>query len=59
MHGLIFLIDKNHPFQVEVDSPVEGKPSTPITQFPRWRCFIWQLFVNFRAGRKHVMLHNK
>ena len=57
MHVLILLIDKSPSFEVEVENPIEGKPSTPITWFPRWRCFIWHLFVDFRDGRKHVMLH--
>ena len=59
MPTLIVFIDKNPPFEVEVDPPVEGKPSTSITQFPRWRCFIWHLFVDFRDSRVHDMLHRR
>ena len=47
---LILLIDKNSPIEVEVENPVEGKPSTPITQFPRWqylfgKCLIFTIVV--------------
>ena len=34
---LIVFIDKNSPFEVEVEPPVDGKPSTLITQFPSWQ----------------------
>ena len=47
MNILILLIDKNHSFEVEVEPPVEGKPSTPITQFPRWQCFYLTFVVVF------------
>ena len=56
---LILLIDKNPSFEVEVEHPVEGKPTIPITQFPRWQCFYLTFVCCFRADRMHVMLHSK
>ena len=54
---LIIFLDNNSSFEVEVEPPVEGKPSTPIIQFPSWHLFLVAIACHYHVIRMHVTLH--
>ena len=58
MHVLILLIDKNPPIEVEVEPPVEGKPSSFKHSVSKMAMFYLAFIRCFRDGSMHDMLHD-
>ena len=55
---LILLIDKNSPIEVEVEPPVEGKPSTPNHSVSKMAQFCLHFICCFHDNRVHDILHD-